>query len=210
MVFVAALPPDVRKGFTFPSGYLNQHYGEAVPRDAGRDARAPKMNRRLVILGFMGCGKTTVARDIARRLDCKFIDLDSFITDRYGRSPAEVIQQDGEDRFREIETLALRDTLQDNEAAVIALGGGTWTIPANRTLVALHGCATVWLDAAFDLCWQRITEGSDSVRPLAPDRETARTRYEARRADYSLAEHRIMVSHTDDQETIANQILPLC
>jgi len=168
------------------------------------------MNRRLVILGFMGCGKTTVARELARLLDCKSIDLDSFIADHYGRSPAEMIQQDGEDRFREIETLALRDALQDNEARVIALGGGTWTIPANRTLVALHGCTSVWLDAGFDLCWQRITEGSDSLRPLAPDRGTARTRYEARRADYSLAEHRIMVSHTDDQETIANQILPLC
>src|SRR5690242_19689711 len=103
-------------------------------------------NRRIVILGFMACGKTTVARELARQLKSEFIDLDSFITERHSRSPAEIIQQDGEERFRETETLALSDVLQDNDARMIALGGGTWTIPANRTLTALHDCETVWLD----------------------------------------------------------------
>jgi len=49
------------------------------------------MNRRFVILGFMGCGKTTVATELARQLECRFIDLDSFITESQGRSPAEII-----------------------------------------------------------------------------------------------------------------------
>jgi shikimate kinase len=164
------------------------------------------MNRRIIILGFMGCGKTTVAREIARQLDCKFLDLDSFITDRYGRSPAEVIEQDGEDRFREIETLALRDALQDNAARVIALGGGTWTIPANRTLIALHDCLSVWLDAPFEVCWKRITDGQ-TVRPLAPDRETAWARYESRRADYATAEKPIAVDEFDPAAALATQIL---
>src|SRR2546423_14804786 len=108
------------------------------------------MDRRIVILGFMACGKTTVAKELARQLECDFIDLDSFITQRYGRSPAEIIKQDGEDSFRDLETLALRDVLQQNDARVIALGGGTWTVPANRTLAALHDCMTGWLDAPFD------------------------------------------------------------
>jgi shikimate kinase len=206
--FVAAFPPDVWKGFAFPGSYFNRHRSEAAPRRCGQ-MPALEMNRRLVILGFMGCGKTTVAREIARQLDCRFIDLDSFITDRYGRSPAEMIQQDGEPSFREIETLALRDALQRNEARVMALGGGTWTTPANRTMIALHDGLSVWLDAPFELCWKRI-KAEQTVRPLAPDHETARTRYEARRADYALAEHRIIVSHADDQETIANQIVTLC
>src|SRR6266404_1916235 len=133
------------------------------------------MNRRIVILGFMGCGKTTVAKELARQLDCSFVDLDSFITERYRRSPAEIIQKDGEDSFREIETLALRDVLQDKHARIIALGGGTWTIPANRTLIALHDCLSVWLDAPFELCWERINAG-ETVRPLAPDREAALAR----------------------------------
>jgi shikimate kinase len=57
--------------------------------------------------------------------------------------------------------------LQNRDTGVIALGGGTWTIPANRTLVALHDCQTVWLDVPFAVCWQRISENTGSP-PLAP------------------------------------------
>jgi shikimate kinase len=164
------------------------------------------MNRRIVILGFMGCGKTTVAKELARQLDCAFVDLDSFITERHTRSPAEIIQQEGEASFREIETLALRDVLQDKQAQVIALGGGTWITPANRTLIALHDCLSVWLDAPFELCWKRISAGQTN-RPLAPDRKTARARYESRRADYATAEKPIVVDEFDAAETLAEQIL---
>jgi shikimate kinase len=167
-------------------------------------------DRLIVILGFMGCGKTTVARELAHRLAVAPVDLDSFVFDREGRSPAEIIATDGEPAFREIETAALNEVLTTKAGRVIALGGGTWTVPANRTLIALHDCTTIWLDPPFDLCWLRINSSSDTVRPLAPDRETARSRYQTRRADYALAEHRIAISDSDDQETIARQILPLC
>jgi shikimate kinase len=163
------------------------------------------MNRRIVILGFMACGKTTVAKELARQLECEFVDLDSFITERHGHSPAEIIQRDGEAKFREIETLALRDVLQTNDARVIALGGGTWTIPANRTLIALHDCVSVWLDAPFELCWQRIN-ASQTVRPLAPDHDAALARYGARRADYTLAKQ-ITVSEASTPATLAEEIL---
>ena len=82
--------------------------------------------RRIVILGFMACGKTTVGKELARQLSCGFVDLDSFISSREGRSPAEIITQDGQAAFRELETLALRDVLQNRQAHVISLGGGTW------------------------------------------------------------------------------------
>ena len=164
-------------------------------------------NRRIVIVGFMGCGKTAVAKELSRQLDSKFIDLDSFITERNGRSPAEIIQQDGETLFREIETLALRDVLQDRKASSIALGGGTWIIPANRTLVALHDCLSIWLDVPFEVCWHRIMTSSKTVRPLAPDRDTAWDRYQTRRADYALAERHITVDESDSAETLAEKIL---
>src|SRR5207248_6926414 len=165
------------------------------------------MNRRIIILGFMACGKTTVAKELARQLDCDYVDLDSFITERHRRSPAEIIQQDGEEKFRELETLALRDVLQNKDARVIALGGGTWTIPANRTLIALHDCLTVWLDAPFETCWQRIIDSGKTVRPLAPDQETAKTRYDARRDDYALAQRHISVNETDSVAAIARQLI---
>ena len=166
------------------------------------------MNRRIVILGFMGCGKTTVATELARQLECRFIDLDSFITEGRGRSPAEIIEQAGEPAFRQIESLALAAVLKDRDARVIALGGGTWPVPANRTLIALHDCLTVWLDAPFEVCWQRIIDSGKTVRPLAPDRETAKARYHSRRDDYALAARQISVNETDSAEMIASQLLP--
>ena len=165
------------------------------------------MNRRIVILGFMACGKTTVAAELARQLDCEMVDLDSFITQQKGRSPAKIIEDDGETDFREIETLALRDVLQNQSPRIIALGGGTWTIPANRTLVALHDCLSVWLDAPFEVCWQRIIENCSTIRPLAPDRATALERFESRCELYALAERRISASESESVQTIVSQIL---
>ena len=143
---------------------------------------------RIVIVGFMGCGKTTVAEALARQLGCDSIDLDSFIKEREGRAPAEIIEQDGEAAFRLIETNSLRKALEDNSARVIALGGGAWTVEANRALGAEHDCFSVWLDAPFELCWQRIIASATTVRPLAPDRASARALHESRRASYLLAQ----------------------
>src|ERR1041384_8336706 len=102
--------------------------------------------RRIVILGFMALGKNTRPKKGATRIHCRRGGFGFLLNPPGERTPAEIIMQDGEDAFREVETLALRDVLQDREAHVIALGGGTWNTPANRTLIALHDCLTVWLD----------------------------------------------------------------
>ena len=164
------------------------------------------MNRTIIILGFMACGKTTVAQALARQLKCNFVDLDSQIIKSEGRSPAQIIEANGEAAFREIETLALRDVLQNPVACVIALGGGTWTIPANRTLVALHDCATVWLDVPFEICWQRIIGSSSTMRPLAPDRPTAKKLYEARQPSYQLAQLRVHAPAEKQSGKIVSEI----
>lgn len=162
--------------------------------------------RRIVILGFMACGKTTVGTELARQLNCGFVDLDSFISDREGRPPAEIITQDGQATFRELETLAFRDVLQDQHAHVIALGGGTWMIAANRTMVALFDCLTIWLDTPFETCWERISN-SATVRPLAPNLETARKRFDERRDFYALADRRIAVKDADSVDRVVEEIL---
>jgi shikimate kinase len=163
------------------------------------------MDPRIVIVGFMGSGKSTVAEALARQLGCEAVDLDSFINERKGRSPAEIIAQEGERAFRKIETEALRSVLE-KEAAVLALGGGTWAIEANRGLVAEHGCLSVWLDAPFELCWERIVS-SETVRPLAPDLATAEKLFETRRASYELSERRLKISKEDSPGMLADKIL---
>src|ERR1044072_6028982 len=78
----------------------------------------------IVITGFMGCGKSKVARDRAPGLNVAMVDLDEWITARVGRNPAQLINEEGEPAFREIESNALREVLEAGEAGVIALGGG--------------------------------------------------------------------------------------
>src|SRR5256885_13118889 len=129
-------------------------------------------SRRIIITGFMAAGKTTVARVLARRLACRMIDLDFIINERERRNAQMIIDEDGEASFRQAETEALSVILSNNAARVIALGGGSWTIERNRALIAEHNCLTIWLDAPFDLCWQRIESAGDT-RPLARDEGAA-------------------------------------
>jgi shikimate kinase len=163
--------------------------------------------RRIVITGFMGAGKTTVAGALARLLGCSSLDLDAAVTAREGRTPQRLIDEDGEAAFRDAETRALREALETARARVIATGGGTWTLERNRALVAAHGCLSVWLDAPFGLCWERITRGGPQPsRPFARDRAAAGLLYERRLADYALADLRVGVTPRHTAEEVAAEI----
>lgn len=145
---------------------------------------------RIVITGFMGSGKTRVARELARRLNVEMADLDERITEREGRSPAQLINDEGEEAFRVIESDVLRELLAKDSARVIALGGGAWIQEVNRELIDQHGCVSVWLDVPFELCWSRIeTSGED--RPLGRTKEQAQTLYDQRTPIYKLAKVRV-------------------
>jgi shikimate kinase len=169
-------------------------------REAG-DARG----RPVVITGFMGAGKTTVAAALAERLGRPLIDLDRFIAEREGRTAQMIIDEDGEARFREIENEALRDALK-MDVGVIALGGGTWTFERNRALIAEQTLHTVWLDAPFELCWQRI-ESAVQTRPLARERGQAHKLYQERRTHYSQARLRLKVDDRLSARAIAELIV---
>jgi shikimate kinase len=154
----------------------------------------------------MGAGKTTVGAALARILVCRMLDLDEFVSGREGRSIPAIIDEEGEARFREIETRALRLALEDEEARVITLGGGTWMSDGNRALIAEHSGFTIWLDTPFELCWQRIIRAGDT-RPLARDREQAHRLYQTRRDIYGQASLRMSLDEADDADAIATKIL---
>ena len=163
---------------------------------------------RIILVGFMGSGKTSVAAALARLLDTSFVDLDSFIQAQESRSPAELIQQDGEPSFRQIEISALRAVLASQAAEVVALGGGAWAIEENRALLNRNNCLTVWLDAPFELCWSRI-KSAETTRPLAPDRAAAQALFQSRRQSYELASVKVDVCEADSPESLARRILEI-
>jgi shikimate kinase len=163
------------------------------------------LTSQIIIIGFMGAGKSTVARALALRLSEVMADLDELITKSEGRSPAEIIEEDGETHFRVIETQTLREVLSAGAPAIVAVGGGAWTIAENRKLIADHGALAVWLDAPFELCWKRIKAGSH-VRPLARSLERAKQLYRERRSSYALANARIAIEESDTAEEIAIKV----
>lgn len=153
----------------------------------------------------MGCGKTRVARELARQLNVAMVDLDDQITKRVGRSPGQLIVEAGEPAFRVIESDTLRHVLQIGEAKVIALGGGAWIQGANRRLLDQYGCISVWLDAPFEMCWTRISSSQED-RPLGRTREQALALYEQRRPVYELAKVHIPIREENFEDLISRVV----
>lgn len=164
------------------------------------------LQKRIIIVGFMGSGKSTVARALAHRLGSTMTDLDIEIASATRRSPREIIEQDGEAAFRKIETRVLEHVLNEQAEQVIALGGGAWTLPNNRNLIANHGAISIWLDAPFDVCWRRIV-GTGNERPLAQNEAQARSLYDARRPAYSMATIHVTASGDKSAEQIAEEVI---
>jgi shikimate kinase len=162
-------------------------------------------DRRILLTGFMGAGKTTVAHALARVLEGSVVDLDDIVAAREGRTARQLIDEEGEAVFRDAETRALEEALRDDGARVIATGGGAFTFERNRALVRRRACLTVWLDAPFELCWQRAQTVDDS-RPFARDEAKARELYERRSAAYALAEFRLRVAPDASPEQLAREI----
>jgi shikimate kinase len=160
----------------------------------------------IFLVGFMGCGKTTVGEALARLLNRSFIDLDRLIEARANETIADLIAREGEARFRELETSMLRE-VAGSASVVVSLGGGAFTREINRELI--EGlCLSVWLDAPFELCWRRV-EADPTVRPLAPDEGTARKLYDARLAIYRSARFHVPVDEASDEAEIAARIVAL-
>lgn len=141
------------------------------------------------LTGFMGCGKSSTGRALAERLGARFVDLDAQIVARTGRPIPEIFREGGEIAFRAVELEALRAVLDEATAApapgvdtVLALGGGTLTVPQARKLV-LARTRCVWLRASLDTVRSRLG-GSDASRPLFADAEAL---YAARAPIYAQA-----------------------
>jgi shikimate kinase len=145
---------------------------------------------KLYLVGFMGAGKTSVARALGRRMDWRVEDIDHRIEARERQRVAEIFAQRGEPYFRTVEREVLRELLGQRHA-VVATGGGTFIDPDNRTAMLSDG-AVAWLDVPLERVIERVP--ADGRRPLAADRVQMEQLYARRRAAYSQAHVRIDAS----------------
>jgi shikimate kinase len=144
----------------------------------------PSGRSRIVLVGFMGAGKTTVGRHLASLLGWDFVDLDDAVVSRAGKPVAAIFREDGEPAFREAEQAAAAD-LEKRRFVVIAAGGGAFVGPATRAALT-RDTLTVWLRCALPALLARIADDGD--RPLAVNRERISALLTEREPVYRLAD----------------------
>jgi shikimate kinase len=151
----------------------------------------------VVLVGFMGAGKSSVGRLLGQQLNWSFEDLDDRIAVREGHTVAEIFRDSGEAEFRRAEHAALQHALQELQgggARIIALGGGAFAQKENADLLQASGVPTVFLDAPVEELWQRCcTQRGEAgtERPLLRSLEQFRELYQTRRTSYAKASLKI-------------------
>ena len=164
-----------------------------------------KQDLKIALTGFMGVGKSSVARHLAGMLECERLDLDSFIEENEGKKVAEIIDTTSIEAFREIESRNLALALDRPEFRILSLGGGTWTVAANRDLIKSRGLTTIWLETNFEHCWYNILK-SKKERPLARNKRGARKLFDERQKVYCLADWHFVIRPDATSYDVARQI----
>ncbi|ACK51249.1 3-dehydroquinate synthase [Methylocella silvestris BL2] len=162
-------------------------------------------DRSIVLVGFMGCGKTSTGRRLAQRLGLPFIDADAEIEAAAGMTIAEIFARHGEPSFRDGERRVMARLLEHGPR-VIATGGGAFLNEETRARIARRG-VSVWLKAEPDVLWRRVRKRSH--RPLlqsADPEKTLRTLLRERYPYYARADVTV-ISRDGPHETAVEEII---
>jgi shikimate kinase len=153
---------------------------------------------KVYLVGFMGSGKTTVARALARRLDWRPVDIDELIEQQEHQTVAALFAKRGEAYFRAVERAVLLSQVGVRHT-VVATGGGTFVDQQNRAVINSDG-VSIWLDAPLEPLIARVP--ADGRRPLAADRQEFERLYVTRRAAYEQAHLRVDAGRSGVEEIV--------
>lgn len=155
-------------------------------------ARTPA-TKIVCLVGFMGSGKSTTARLLARQVGWQHLDLDKHIIELTGLSIPAIFARAGEAGFRKLEHEGLArlvgEAVETRRSRIISLGGGTTAQPQNVALLRQHGSILIWLHCPVEELLRRCARITN--RPLFKDEATFRKLYEERLPAYSLADYKV-------------------
>lgn len=162
-----------------------------------------KKSTPLYLCGFMGCGKTTIGKIVAKKLGKKLVDLDAYIEEKENMKISEIFEKYGEEYFREKESQALKEL--ECTGAVVATGGGALLSDKNGEIAKKSG-VVFHIDTPFAFCYNRIKD--DKNRPIAYNstKEQLQERYNFRRPLYQKHSH-YTVSGKGSPLTVAYRII---
>jgi shikimate kinase len=163
--------------------------------------------RNIILIGFMGSGKTSTGKQLAELLKFQFFDLDEKIEEKFGKKVSDIFEEEGEEFFRSAERVIIAE-LEPSSRAVICPGGGAWMDERSREILLECGWC-IWLDVSPAEAWRRI-RADPILRPLIkrsldPANEI-RSLLEKRNPIYALANQRVVTDERNPKE-IAHSIM---
>ena len=162
--------------------------------------------KTIVLMGFMGAGKSTIGKSLAKTMNCEFIDTDAYIEKEQGRKISDIFEKDGEMVFRDMETDLLKRLQERTDGFVLSLGGGMPVREENRKLLRNLGCV-IYLKTSKEEIIRRVS--GDRNRPLLQggaleDKVTALMN--AREGIYMETSHEEVVTDGKSVEDLVTEI----
>jgi shikimate kinase len=169
--------------------------------------------KKIVLLGYMGCGKSTIANKLSGIVSLPYIDMDEYIEKKVKMSIKEIFESHGEIHFRKLEHTYFLELLNSPDEIIIGLGGGTPCYANNHELLIGKDVVSVYLKASIDTLFNRLV-ANKSKRPLIADKsdeemkEFIAKHLFDRSFYYNHAQHKVNVDGKTIEETV-NDILNL-
>jgi len=163
--------------------------------------------KKIVLLGYMGCGKSTIAQNLSKITNIPFLDLDTCIEKRANLSVNEIFSKHGEIYFRKLEHEMFLELLQSSENTIIGLGGGTPCYANNHLLLQNENLVSIYLKASIDTLYNRLVYNK-SKRPLIANmdeeemKEFIAKHLFDRSFYYNHAQHKVSVDNKSVEETV--------
>lgn len=164
----------------------------------------------IILIGFMGCGKSTIGVKLSYRLRRPMLDTDKLIEKEEGRTVSEIFETDGEEYFRKLETACIEKLITTTHEQIISVGGGLPVREENHAPLKKLG-TVVYLRARAETVYERVKH--DKTRPLLQGdnpQEKIRTLMEKREAVYEAVSDVVIDVDGKDFDTILDEIENTC